>query len=170
MGLAETLKLAHHALDRVDVGHALIGGLAMGALGVPRATADVDLLVDGEKRAEARTALLEAGFTLLCESDEVIQLAGVGALDCLLARRPPTRAMLETAWVVPGIGVKCVHAEDLIGLKIQAYVNDPRRELQDKADIQAIVRRHLDLDWPRVQAYAELFGQWPAIEAIRAAG
>ena len=33
-------------------------------------------------------------------------------------------------------------AEDLIGLKIQAYKKDPSREFQDKADILSLLRQN----------------------------
>lgn len=166
MGLLDTLRLAHDALGRRGIDHALIGGLALLAHGVVRTTLDVDLLIDGERREDARTAFLEAGFTVFHESDDVLQLAGPGAVDCLFARRPPTRAMLAAARPVQPHGVRCVGAEGLIGLKLQAYLNDPRRELREKADIQALARARPDLDRNEVKRYADLFGQWPVIERL----
>jgi predicted nucleotidyltransferase len=65
------------------------------------------------------------------------------------------------------LDIKCVKAEDLIGLKIQAYVNDPKRELQDKADIAALIDRSRDLDWERIKEYADLFSEWPTLERLR---
>lgn len=167
MDLLKTLLLAHDALERAGVTHALIGAFALGALGVPRATADVDLLIDGERLAEARAALLGAGFSVFAESENVLQLSGAGAVDCLLARRAPTRAMLADAWIVPSLGVRCVRAEDLIGLKVQSYVNDPRRELKDQADIESLVRSGATIDWEKVKRHADLFDQWTIVEAIK---
>jgi hypothetical protein len=63
--------------------------------------------------------------------------------------------------------VRVLKAEDIIGLKIQAYVNDRSREFQDKADIQNLIKANPALDWARVKKYADLFGEWPTIEAIR---
>lgn len=57
-------------------------------------------------------------------------------------------------------------AEDLIGLKIQAYKNDPKRELQDKADIQALIEKN-NLDWNQVEFYANQFHEWPVLLEIR---
>ncbi len=168
MGVPETLRLAHDALERAGVAHALIGGLAMAALGAQRSTKDVDFLVDGERRAEAKSVLLAAGFRVFHETAELLQLDGPGPLDCLFARRPATQAMLTAAALVPGVlGVRCVRPEDVIGLKIQGYANNPKRELQEKADIQAIARANPSLDWALVKTYADMFGQWTAIEAIR---
>lgn len=56
--------------------------------------------------------------------------------------------------------------EDLIGLKIQAYKNDASRELQDKADIQNLLRLpEINLDL--VKKYADLFEAWSEIERLR---
>lgn len=165
--LRNTLRLATEALDGVGVDCALIGGLAMAGLGVHRATMDVDLLIDGGQREVARSALQAAGFELQAETPEVLHFTGAGALDLLLANREPTQDMLRRARVLEPVQVRCVGAEDIIGLKIQAYVNNPKRMLQDKADIAALIEKHSDLDWARVKRYADLFDQWTAIEKIR---
>ena len=44
----EAMRLASAALKRADVRHVLVGGLAVGAHGFPRATKDVDFLVGDE--------------------------------------------------------------------------------------------------------------------------
>jgi hypothetical protein len=75
--------------------------------------------------------------------------------------------MLARARLAPKHGVKCATAEDIIGLKIQAFVNDPRRKFQDQADIMALIRTQPDLDWERIKRYADLFGVWEAIQALR---
>lgn len=165
--LVETLKLAHRVLADAGVDHALIGGLAMGGLGVHRATADVDFLVDGAKRDIAKTILENAGFNLLAETSEVMHFGGFGHLDILFANRPPSRKMLDRAFDLRSIQIRCVQAEDIIGLKIQAYINEPGRALQDKADIAAIIKANPELDWEIIKGYADLFDQWPEIERLR---
>jgi hypothetical protein len=60
-----------------------------------------------------------------------------------------------------------VRPEGIIGLKIQAYKNDPDRELQDKADIKSIINCYSNLDWALVKAYADTFGEWQTIESFR---
>ncbi|NBW83693.1 hypothetical protein EBR21_18260 [bacterium] len=75
--------------------------------------------------------------------------------------------MLADAKVLPGMGLKSLLAEDLIGLKIEAYKNDPRRELQDKADIQNLMRKNSNLDFDRIMQYAQIFNEWETIEQLR---
>ena len=147
--------------------HALIGAFALAVCGVQRATNDVDFLIDGAKAAAARQALESDGFTVFHASDEVLQMAGPVPVDFVLARRPLSLAMLARASARTFRGIKCVGPEDLIGLKIQAYKNDPRRELQDRADIQRLIVVSPSLDWARIRQYAELFSEWPAVEDLR---
>ena len=125
------LDSVHGRLEAAGVDHALIGAFALAAWGVQRATNDVDFLIDGAKAAVARQALESDGFTVFHASDDVLQMAGPGPVDFVLARRPLSLAMLTRASARTLRGIKCVEPEDLIGLKIQAYKNDPRRELQD---------------------------------------
>ena len=147
--------------------HALIGAFALAAWGVQRATNDIDFLIDGAKAAVARQALENNGFTVFHASDEVLQMAGPGPVDFVLARRPLSLAMLARATARIFRGINCVGPEDLIGLKIQAYRNDPRRELQDRADIQRLIEVSASLDWVRIKQYADLFSEWPAVEDLR---
>lgn len=165
--LIKTLKSAQKALDAAGIDYALIGGMALGGRGVHRTTLDVDLLIDGEKRDQAKTVLESVGFQLRTETEEVLHYAGIGKLDLLLANRKPTKEMLQRAQVLPKLKIKSVSAEDLIALKIQAYTNDPDREPQDKADIIALIRNNQNLDWDQIKQYAEIFDEWPVIEAIR---
>lgn len=161
------LDSVHGRLEAAGVDHALIGAFALAAWGVQRATNDVDFLIDGAKAAVARQALESNGFTVFHASDDVLQMAGPGPVDFVLARRPLSLAMLTRASARTFRGIKCVEPEDLIGLKIQAYKNDPRRELQDRADIQRLIGVSPSLDWARIRQYAELFSEWPAVEDLR---
>jgi|GEM_PF-6106224 len=47
------------------------------------------------------------------------------------------------------------------------YINDPSRELQDKADIQFLIENVEGMDWERIKTYADLFSQWDAINDIK---
>jgi len=166
MGLRATLTLAHDALSKAGVEHALIGGIGLATLGIHRATEDVDMLVFGDDRTRAEEALSSTGFVLRFSTAEVLHFEGKGRLDLLLANRPLSREMLVRALVFAPHGIKCVSPEGMIGLKIQAYTNDRKRELQDKADIQSLMEKFPGLDRNQVRAYAELFGEWETIRSL----
>ena len=165
--IRKTLDRAHRALSQALIDHALIGGLALGVHGIHRATMDVDFLIEGSVREQAKQALENNGFKLDAETDESLHFSGYGNLDLLLANRTPSREMLKRAGSNTVAEVKCLDPEDIIGLKIQAYTNDRKRAFQDKADIAALVEKCANLDWDRVKSYAELFEEWDAIEMIK---
>lgn len=54
MNLKSTLDVIEDALSNHQVRHALIGGLALAAHGVQRATINVDLLVDGTDKLRVK--------------------------------------------------------------------------------------------------------------------
>ncbi len=64
-------------------------------------------------------------------------------------------------------GINFVRAEDLRGLKIQAYKNDNTREFQDQADIQFLISSQDNLDYDIIKKYADLFDEWEVIDEIR---
>lgn len=165
--LRATLFKASDALKKQNIAHALIGGFALAFHGINRATADIDFLADGTKRSEILQALQSEGFVLRFESPEVLQFSGIGNLDILLANRPISQQMLKDATLQQAVPVYLLRVEDIIGLKIQAYINDPSRELQDKADIQLLIKRHPNLDWQHVKKLAEIFNEWPTIVKLR---
>lgn len=166
INLRKTLQDAHSILEHQGIAHALIGGFALAVYGQHRATVDIDFLADGSKKESIKTAFLAQGFLLKHESDEVLQFSGPGFVDVLLANRPLSQDMLKKARQNQELGVYVVRPEDIIGLKVQAYKNDPSRELQDKADIQKLLDLP-DLDLDLVKKYADLFQEWPTIEKLR---
>lgn len=164
--LRKTLLEASKVLKEAGISHALIGGFAMASYGLHRTTVNVDFLADGNSRELIKTVLINQGFELTHESTEVLQFSGPGLLDILLANRPLSQEMLKYAQKNSALGVYVIRAEDIIGLKIQAYKNDPSREFQDKADIQRLLSLP-KIDLSIVKKYAELFDEWPVIEKIQ---
>lgn len=165
INLRKTLFDAHSILVEAGVAHALIGGFALAAYGYHRATSDIDLLAEGAKKEIIKIELIKKGFVLKYESAEVLQFSGPGFLDILLANRPLSYDMLKRAQLNKELNIYILKPEDIIGLKIQAYKNDPARELQDKADIQKLLSLS-NLDLTTVKKYAELFDEWPMIEKL----
>lgn len=167
MNLLDYLRDISSILNSETIDFAIIGGLALGAHGVVRFTNAIDLIIDGESRLRLKQALTRKGFAIFSETPEFIQFSGLVAIDVLLANRPISLAMLRDAKISSELACKVIGAEQIIGLKIQAYCNDQKRELRDKADIGALIEANKTLDWSLIQSYAELFGQWETIKSIR---
>lgn len=168
MDLRTTLKYVHNLFNNSSIAHALIGGLGLACYGSTRATIDLDLIIYESDKDKAREILIQNGFKLENESLEVLQFSGIGYVDLLIARRPISQDILKFSNPNGPEGINFVRAEDLIGLKIQAYKNDKNREFQDKADIQFLIEAQNDLlDWKLVKKYADLFDEWEVINEIK---
>jgi hypothetical protein len=64
MNIYDELVAVVRALQTASVDYALVGGLAVGVWGAPRATKDIDLLVRPEDVARAKQAVRGCGYTL----------------------------------------------------------------------------------------------------------
>lgn len=155
-----------NAFEKEGVRYALIGGLALGLLGVHRATVDIDFLVHRDDMDKVGGIMADLGYERHFRSENVSQyaspLAAFGEVDFLHAFRESAVGMLGRAEVKETFGgalkVRTVGSEDLIGLKVQAMANDERRREGDLADIEALLDRHGKVvDWDRVRSYFDLF-------------
>ncbi len=168
----QVLQNVHRALAHANVPHAIIGGLALGALGAPRMTKDVDLLIAEEDRERAATALTSLGFETLAtnETFSSFNFDLSVRVDLLHARRERTRAMLRDATSVPyrGLDIAVVRPEDLIGLKLQAIKNRPERPY-DRGDIERVITHYGErLDVERIRDYCDHLGLAHELEWIKA--
>ena len=161
------LKRLIFEFSRLHIRCAAIGGFALGVLGVPRQTLDLDFLVhrdDLEKLDDALTAL---GYTRVFQSENVSQYRHPdtrwGSVDFIHAFRKISLAMLDRAKDYPAVGgkqsLRTAQPEDVIGLKVQAMFNDPERRPQEQNDIERLMARYgRKLDWNRIQEFYEVFG------------
>ena len=165
INLRKTLEIARTQLESAHISFALIGGFALSAHGIHRATKDIDLLVDGSKKEEIKKKFLSQGFKLSYESEEVLQFHWPGYLDIILANRPLSLEMLKNSSNYKLLDIPVVSPEGIIGLKIQAYKNDPSRKLQDLADIQDLLKIP-GVNLNKIKEYADLFNEWIEIERL----
>ncbi len=156
------------ALEAAEVHYALIGGFAMAMRGVQRATMDLDFILMLEDMAKADEIIRSFGYVRVFHSPNVSQYQSAdgcwGRIDILHAFRGPTLGMLRRAEALPvmdDLTIRVVHREDIIGLKIQALVNDPSRAERDWADIlmilEAAKQQGVSIDWCLVEDYLKLF-------------
>jgi hypothetical protein len=167
MEVFESLTWSHQELKKMKIPHALIGGMALSEYGYGRGTQDVDWLIPEEFVSQVVQNFLPQGFEIFHQSADVLQLTGKAEIDFLIARRPISRKMIEDAHLSEGLDLPVVSAEDLIGLKIQAYVGNPKRRSKELADIQELIDLCSDLNWSKVKDYADFFKEWPTIEGLK---
>jgi hypothetical protein len=125
--ILEALRLASDALSAAKVRHVVVGGLAVGANGYPRATKDVDFLVGAEAFHHHASGLV----TLRAEIP--FQVKGV-AIDLLSPE--PDEPFLEAALAAPLGSV--LEAAPLIYMKLKS----PRRK--DRVDVIELIKGGID--------------------------
>ena len=166
MDFEQVLKALLAEFERQRIRYAAIGGFAAIALGITRTTADLDFLVHRDDLESLDRVLASLGFQRRFKSENVSQYLHKdpvwGAVDFLHAFRNISLAMLDRARSIEVFGgsqtVRVLQPEDVIGLKIQAIVNNPRRQGKDMEDIERLVLRYgSELDWNRLQEFYELF-------------
>ena len=123
------MSLASDALKRAGVRHVVVGGLAVGANGFPRATKDVSFLV-GDEAFERR-----AGGVVTLRNGVPFQVNRV-AVD-LLSAEVGEGFLASALEAEPG---SMIDAPPLIYLKLKS----PR--LKDRADVVELIKAGLDVD------------------------
>ena len=165
MDLKKALTLLVAEFQKNDVNYAIIGGFAIGALGVPRSTIDLDFLVSADSLHKIEAIMLALGYRKVFSSENASQYVSpspeMGEVDFLHAFRPISIKMLAEAEVIPVFGkearVKVLKAEDIIALKLQSISNNPARLAKDNSDIEELMKSR-SLDWEILKTYFELFG------------
>lgn len=153
--------------EKSNVHYALMGGFALGALGIARGTVDIDFLVLGDDMEKVGPIMAEMGYQCAYKSENVSQYKSTektyGEVDFLHAFREASKGMINRAEEKDIFGgeltIKVVKPEDLIGLKAQAMANDESRRAIDLADIESLMALYgARLDWPLIEEYFSIFG------------
>lgn len=134
--MLERLAYVVRVFEANNIRFALIGGLAVGHHSIPRATKDVDLLVD-ETDMERACELLETYYQEGSRELRVFSIKGV-RLDIISACFPFEKKGVQEAvpGIVDGVTIPVIPARDLLLLKLIA-AGDRRRlhaAMQDKTD------------------------------------
>jgi hypothetical protein len=167
--LAQQIREALSMFARSDTQPALIGGLAVVAHQVVRATKDVNFLVEAEAADKLHDALLDLGYQCLYRSDDAANyVRGMEGLDLLYAHRPLARRLLAQASEreTPLGRMRIISVEGLIGFKLQGYVNDATRA-RDLDDIRALLKVHrASIRMDELREYFSLFNQMELLDEL----
>ncbi len=141
---------------------AAIGGIAVNIHGYNRATHDLDFLVSQDDEPRARALMHTLGYTEIDHREDLSSyVRGTQRVDFLHARRPISRKLLAQASTVnfANVRLSVVSVEGVIGLKIQAFTEDPRR-LKDLLDtVQLMKIRASTLNMAELREYFRLFNR-----------
>ena len=168
MNFVKVIEQVTSQLDSEGIRYALIGGFAMALRGVQRATIDMDFILMLDDLEQADSIFQSAGYVRAYKSENVSHYMAkddeLGRIDLLHAFRGHTLGMLDRAeriTITEGLTLPVVQVEDIIGLKVQAAVNSPKRATADWADIQMILETSAEsqqsIDWELLGEYLGLF-------------
>ncbi|MBI5418205.1 nucleotidyltransferase [Candidatus Poribacteria bacterium] len=152
--------------EEQDIHYALIGGFALGAWGVTRASVDIDFLVYKNDMGKVHKIMTDLGYECHYKTENVSQYVSpiniFGEVDFLHAFRNASLNMIKKAEekkiFEDTITIKVLQIEDLIGLKIQAIANDASRKNIDLPDIENLISINKDkIDWKLIEEYFNLF-------------
>lgn len=141
MNLFDELVAVVRALDQSDVDYALVGGLAVGIWGAPRATKDIDLLIRPEDLARAKESVRNLGYQLealpmqFSDGMHMQRVNKVGAGQLMTVDFILVNANLEPAWQsrtrrdTDVIALSVISRDALIAMKLAAG------RPQDQADV-----------------------------------
>ena len=145
MDLLEELKKIIQSLDKAGIDYALCGGLAIAIYARPRATLDIDIMVQPDNFSEAKKVAKELGYTMISAmmefNDGAVKLQRLSKVDKatgeyfvldLLMVTPEIKQAWDdhTTMEWEGCPLKVVSPQGLILLK------SLRNSGQDKDDIE----------------------------------
>ena len=127
------------------------------------------MLIESERADDVDRELARLGYQCIHRSHDAANYTrGDERIDFLYADRPIARRLLaDAAGLETALGdLRVVSAEGLIGFKLQALANDPRRT-QDLEDIRSLLRANRSLlDMEEVRTYFRLFDREMLLDEI----
>lgn len=145
--LKHVLSIVCGSLSDHGVAHALIGAMAMALYGLPRYTADIDLLADEQHRETILRLMEHLGYQCFQDAGSEAQfdseLGVYGKVDFLFVQSNEGRAILERTVVIKDdtLGpLPVVQPTDYAVLKFMAIANNPERKTHDMADLELLFK------------------------------
>lgn len=180
--LTSVLKLVAGNLKEEDVPYCLIGALALGIYGLPRFTADIDLLTEGRHWPLISSMMERLGYTCFQKTRSFAQfdseLGVMGKIDFMFVNTPDGKEILSRS--VPFMDEllgehPVIQPTDYIILKLMAVANNPERSGRDESDILDVLKLHEEglipeifgkLDKGEIFFFAERFGHRQKTESL----
>ena len=164
MNFGTVLGVVTDFLNEQGHRHALIGGIALAAYGLPRTTIDADLIVESAAQESLVRFLESRGYKTLNRSpgysNHFHSDPDWGGLDFVYAGGDTAEKLFAECQRKPGPGgleIPVPKPEHLAALKVLAMKNDPQRIFQEMADIRFLLTIP-GVDRREIQAYFERQG------------
>ncbi len=166
------------SFEEKDLQYGLIGGFALGVMGILRATMDIDILLLVDDLDKADKILTGCMYSCVRRSPHLSQytseLKPLGSIDILHAAKTISKEMLsrvERYKVFNKYNIPVLSPEDIIGLKVQAIANDAQREAGDIYDMRLLLEYQLQrkrlIDWELLNEYFALFNKQALLTTLK---
>lgn len=167
--LLAQLRELDAGLRMAGVRYMVIGGIAVSVHGYVRATGDLDIMIAVSDTDSTHEWLITAGYRSLDRREDLASyVRDALRLDILYARRSASLALLERREQAgyETLRIPVISLEGLLGLKLQAFHDDPRRlrDLQDMLELFKANRNRIDID--EVRGYFRLFDRESLLDDI----
>ena len=166
------------SFEKEKLQYGLIGGFALGVMGILRSTMDIDILLLVDNLDKADRILTDSMYTCVHRtpnlSQYTSQIKALGSIDILHASKTISKEMLsrvERFRVFNTYMIPVLSPEDIIGLKVQAIANDAQREATDIFDMRLLLdyqrQRKRPIDWELLDEYFSLFNKHALLAELK---
>jgi hypothetical protein len=146
LDFARVLSTLTGFFEREGIPYAVIGAFGLQAYGLGRATMDVDVAAEAEAQGRVLVFLESLGYETLHVSagysNHVHAMPAMGRVDLVYVGGDTGRLLFGQCVRTLELGERRLpvpRPEHLAAMKVQAMKNDPRRTLQELADIQFLL-------------------------------
>lgn len=153
----------------------LIGGFAMQKYGLSRQTFDVDMLIAHAQKQQMGSALLNAGYTAIAETDSFIRYRCDNLylmdVDVLLVDGDTLDKMLDASVeiTVDDVALRVPSLSHLVALKLHAVTNNAERSTKDLTDIAELLRTNPNaVSQDELDAICTKYGTPEAVDRLKA--
>lgn len=170
-------------LSRHGIAHSVIGAMALAFYGIPRFTADVDILAEETDQEAIIKIMAGLGFKCFQNAAGFAQFDSeggiLGRVDFMFVKTTDGVAMLHRRAILKDDrygSVPVVQPSDYVILKLMAIANNKERKVHDSADLNTIFKADAaglispefsSLDDDRIQMFAQRFGLKDFLYSLR---
>lgn len=166
------------SFEEENIRYGLIGGFALGVMGILRSTMDIDFLLLADDTDKVDKILTESMYHCVYKTENISQyssdIKALGNIDIIHAFRKLSQEMLSRTKTFKVFGkhsIQVLAPEDIIGLKVQAISNNPSREALDVQDMRFLIEymkeQNQKIDWELLTEYFTLFDKQSLLKSLK---
>jgi hypothetical protein len=160
VNFGKVLQTVSDFLEAREFRYGVVGGVALAAYGLPRATVDLDFVVEAHAQDDLIQFLESQGYQTLHRSSHEHPEPSRGRVDVVYVRGETSEELFAGCRVLRGPGGKDIpvpRPEHISAMKVVAMKNDPSRIFQEMADVRFLLSLP-GVDRREIEGYFERHG------------